>query len=34
MPARFQNCEVIGLTAGASTPKSIIDDVEARLKSW
>ncbi len=33
-PARFRNCEVIGLTAGASTPKSIIDDVEARLKSW
>ena len=29
----FENVETVGLTAGASTPKYIIDEVEARLKA-
>jgi 4-hydroxy-3-methylbut-2-enyl diphosphate reductase len=30
----FENVETVGLTAGASTPGYIIDEVEARLRSW
>lgn len=30
----FAGIETVGLTAGASTPGYIIDEVEARLKSW
>ena len=33
-PAQFQKYDTVGLTAGASTPKSIIDEVEDRLRSW
>ena len=33
-PRDFQGVEIIGLTAGASTPSSIIDAAELRLKSW
>ena len=32
-PAFFAGIETVGLTAGASTPKYIIDEVEARLKA-
>ena len=32
--AFFDGVETVGLTAGASTPGHIIDDVEARLRSW
>ena len=32
--AFFEGIETVGLTAGASTPGYIIDEVEARLKSW
>ena len=30
----FEGVETVGLTAGASTPGYIIDEVEARLRSW
>ena len=30
----FEGIETVGLTAGASTPGYIIDEVEARLRSW
>ena len=30
----FDGVETVGLTAGASTPGYIIDEVEARLRSW
>lgn len=33
-PHDFATCRVVGLTAGASTPKTIIDAVEARLQSF
>ncbi len=33
-PETFTGCQVVGLTAGASTPKHIIDAVEARLQSF
>ena len=32
--AFFDGVDTVGLTAGASTPGHIIDDVEARLRSW
>ena len=32
--AFFEGIETVGLTAGASTPGYIIDEVEARLRSW
>ena len=32
--AFFDGVETVGLTAGASTPGYIIDEVEARLRSW
>lgn len=32
--AQFQGYDTVGLTAGASTPKSIIDEVENRLQRW
>jgi len=32
--AFFEGVETVGLTAGASTPGYIIDEVESRLKSW
>ncbi|GAB7081019.1 4-hydroxy-3-methylbut-2-enyl diphosphate reductase [Megalodesulfovibrio paquesii] len=33
-PAAFAGCRLAGLTAGASTPKHIIDAVEARLRAF
>lgn len=33
-PAWFQGVEVVGLTAGASTPDYVIDEVEGRLTSF
>lgn len=33
-PAFFEGVETVGLTAGASTPGYIIDEVEVRLRSW
>ena len=33
-PAFFSGVTTVGLTAGASTPSYIINDVEERLKSW
>ncbi len=32
--ANFQRYDIVGLTAGASTPKDVIDEVEARLLRW
>jgi (E)-4-hydroxy-3-methyl-but-2-enyl pyrophosphate reductase len=33
-PEWFEGVEVVGITAGASTPDSVVDDVEARIRSF
>ncbi len=33
-PEWFQDCEVVGLTAGTSTPDPIIQEVKRRLEEW
>jgi 4-hydroxy-3-methylbut-2-enyl diphosphate reductase len=33
-PGWFHDTDVVGLTAGTSTPDNVIDEVEARLREW